>query len=156
MKKQKPIFLFSGLIISIAMLSSITVGGMNINTDSFNNLYHKVANFIVAKENILKDWFGGKFGASADERRIQEPNLDKIPFDIKSFNEDVEPYILFQKEENKGKIIIIPGKSNWDKQEEARLAEEARKKEEEERKRNRFRWQTQEGFVVTRVLVISK
>lgn len=146
MKKRKNAFLFSTVMISVAMLSSVTIGGMNINIDSFNNFYHKVANFVVAKENILKDWFGGKFGASADERKIQEPNLDRVPFDIKSFNEDVKPYILSQKVENKGQIIIIPGKSNWDKQEEARLAEEARKKEEEERKKKQVQIEDTGGF----------
>ncbi|MCX6811560.1 MAG: L,D-transpeptidase [Candidatus Berkelbacteria bacterium] len=138
MKKQKPIFLFSGLIVSVALLSSVTIGGVNINTNAFDNAYHKVANFIISKENYLRDWFSGKFGASADERKIREPQLNKVPFDIKAINSDIEPYILPQNEENKVMIIIIPGKSNWERQEEARIKaaeEEARKKAEEERKK---------------------
>jgi lipoprotein-anchoring transpeptidase ErfK/SrfK len=94
----------------------------------------------------LKVLLAGKFGASADERRVQKPNLDKVPFDVKSFNETVEPYILSQKEENKSQIVIIPGKSNWDKQEEARLAAEKAKKEEEERKKEQVQVEDTGGF----------
>ena len=90
------------------------------------------------REN-LKVLLAGKFGASADERKIKEPQLNKVPFDIKAINSDVEPYILPQNEENKVKIIIIPGKSNWQRQEEARLQaeEEARIKAEEEKRKKK-------------------
>jgi hypothetical protein len=77
---------------------------------------------------------------------IQKSKLDSIPFDIKSFSEDIKPYILSQEEGSKSQIVFVPGKSAWDKQEEARLNEEARKKEEEERKKKRVQVESTAGY----------
>lgn len=149
MPKQKRTFLFSGLIISAFILSSITIGGVNLNFQGFDQSYHKAANFMVVRANHLKEWFAGRWGATADERTLNQPELKKMPYDVKALNEDLAPYILTTTDEDKEMIKIVPGKSNWDKQEEARIQAEneaQRKKEEEERKKKQVQVEDTGGF----------
>ncbi len=137
MPKHKPKFLFSGVFISILLLSSVTIGGAEVN---FSDYYHKIANYFGAKEDHLQTWLSGRFGAAADPVVLEEPELEQAPLDVKSINDDLVGYILPQNDEVIEMVEIIPGKSLAQKQEEERIRaeEEARKKaEEEQRKKNK-------------------
>ena len=139
-------FLFSGIFISILLLSSVTIGGSEVN---FSDYYHKVLGYLGNKEDHLKTWLSGRFGASADIIILEKPELNQVPFDIKSVNDDVIGYILPRNDAVISMVEIIPGKSLAQKQEEERIRveEEARRKaEEEERKKNKVQMEDTGGF----------
>lgn len=149
MPKQRNKFLFSGIILSFIILGSVTIGGMNLDFSGFDNFYHNVVSFLINKKDNLQTWLAGRFGTSADTIVLTKPELKKVPFDIEALNDDIIGYIIPSNDEIIEMIPIIPGKSNWQKQEEARLLaeEEARKKaEEEQRKKNKVQVEDTGGF----------
>lgn len=139
-------FLFSGIFISILLLSSVTIGGVNIN---FGDYYHKITSYFGTKEDYLKTWLSGRFGAAADTVVLEEPELEQAPLDVKSINDDVIGYILPQNDAVISMVEIIPGKSLTQRQEEERIKaeEEARRRaEEEQRKKSKVQVEDTGGF----------
>ena len=57
----------------------------------------------------IKLKLAGKFGTSADVQEIAKPDVSQAPFDLQSFNQAVEPYILPETTENIAMIKITPG-----------------------------------------------
>lgn len=139
-------FLFSGVFISILLLSSITIGGADLN---FSDYYHKIASYFGAKEDYLKTWLSGRFGASADPIILEEPKAEKVPFNVQAFNEDVIGYIIPQNDDVIVMVEIIPGRSLAQKQEEERIKAEAearKKAQEEERKKKQVQVEDTGGY----------
>lgn len=133
--KKELKFLFSGVFISVLILSSITIGGVNFDFG------RQISRF--------KDWLSGRFGAVADVSPLEEPKMDNKPLDVKSLNEDVVGYILPQNDEVIAMVEIKPGKSLALRQEEERIKaeEEAKRKaEEEERKKKKVQVEDTGGF----------
>lgn len=139
-------FLFSGIFISILLLSSVTIGGADID---FGDYYHKITSYFGTKEDYLKTWFSGRFGAAADTAVLGKPELEQVPFDVKSVNDEVIGYILPQNDNVISMVEIIPGKSLTQRQEEERIKaeEEARRRaEEEQRKKSKVQVEDTGGF----------
>jgi lipoprotein-anchoring transpeptidase ErfK/SrfK len=146
MEKQKPYFLICAFIISFALLGNNAVSDMNLGSanieSKIDNAYHQVIGYLKNKKDLAlaycRNLVNGRFGASADIVQFDKTKDNITPYDVKSFNEEMQGIVFPNDEDSKEMIKIIPGKSQWERQEEARKAAEeaeaARKREEERKK----------------------
>lgn len=145
MSKQKLLLLFSSIIISFAFVSQANAADLSFDYHNFTDraglFYQNSIEYFGGKGgyviSIIRNWLSGRTGVFADmgEKQIE---IDNSNLDLEGFNNQVQKALLGSVEqETIDEFEFIPGKSQFQIEEEERIKaeEEAKRREEEEARR---------------------